>query len=91
MKTFEIIYYSRPGRTESHRYTESWATTQWHCPSCGQKQVWENQGGGDYYVGCKLICIACAFSFYMPSARAIKDHESSDDSDVQRLAQLQSP
>jgi predicted RNA-binding Zn-ribbon protein involved in translation (DUF1610 family) len=70
-----------------HSYDERWATTDYHCPACGEKKVWENQSGGDYYVGTQLICTACSFSFYMPAAKQIEG-QNPDDNDMQRLAAL---
>lgn len=94
MKTFEVIYHQQPRKadpiTESHRYTEEWEITEWHCPKCAAKAVWENQGGGDYYIGTQLICVGCGFSWHMPSAGPIEDHGLMTESDVQRLAALRS-
>lgn len=60
MKRIEVKYYCR-GEV-SHSYKETWAITQLFCPHCGSKAVWEDQGGGDYYVGSEFLCIQCGTS-----------------------------
>jgi len=50
-----------------HSYNEEWELTEYHCPSCGSKKVWNNNsGGGDMYVGEKLRCNGCSCEFYLP-------------------------
>jgi len=80
-KTFDVLYYRmcdenyQPVSTPqfSHKYSEKWELTTWHCPQCGTCEVWEEQGGGDYYVGVQYICTGCAFTFHMPHAGEIVD------------------
>lgn len=50
----------------THHYVRNWEKTEWFCPECGKPAVWQEQGGGDYYVGCELICVHCGVGFYMP-------------------------
>lgn len=92
-KVFDVNYYrykdsAEPRRTEtrewSHKYSETWAITEWHCPKCGKVEVWEEQSGGDFYVGTQLICSACTFTFHMPHGHEI----GTDDADRQRLEKL---
>lgn len=61
-----------------HTYTFSYEKTEYHCPSCGTKEVWEDQGDGDYYEGSTLYCRKCAFSFTMPT-RSDYEGELGDD------------
>jgi transposase-like protein len=49
-----------------HSYVEEWQKSAYHCPRCGQKEVWHETGPGDYYVGEKFICLACDAHFYLP-------------------------
>jgi hypothetical protein len=40
--------------------TETWNEEARHCPYCGVAPVYVESGDGDYYVGPKYICVACA-------------------------------
>lgn len=51
----------------SHHYVKEYKHTQWHCPRCGKKTVWEDQDIGDYYEGSDLCCTSCYNRFTMPS------------------------
>lgn len=51
----------------SHHYVERWEKCDYFCPNCGKKEVWEEQGGGDYYAGVDYVCVACDHFFYLPS------------------------
>lgn len=42
-----------------------YALTDYHCPRCGQKGVWEEQGDGDYYLGKDFVCQECGNEFCM--------------------------
>jgi predicted RNA-binding Zn-ribbon protein involved in translation (DUF1610 family) len=46
---------------------EEWNVTPWHCPTCGAKAVWTEEGPGDYYMGTTHLCVACGVQFYLPS------------------------
>lgn len=48
-------------------HTASYEKTEWYCPLCGDTQVWQEQGDGDYYEGASLYCIKCDSQFSMPS------------------------
>jgi len=51
-----------------HSYKENWdVENNVHCPACGKKPVWLNQGEGDYYEGAEYLCIACGTSFTLPT------------------------
>lgn len=93
-KTFDVNYYrylhsEEPLRTQtrqfSHKYTETWELTENFCPCCGKREVWLEQGGGDYYVGQQYICMACDSTFHMPNSQ-----KCTDDADRQRLERLRS-
>lgn len=88
-KTFDVNYYSNrrgEGRQWSHKYSETWATDcTLFCPHCGRKEVWVEQGGGDYYVGVQHICAVCGWEFHMPGLSEI---HANAESDQQRLANL---
>ena len=70
-----------------HAYTETWQRQpELHCPACGEKEVWEDQGGGDYHVGAQLLCSACEASFHIPLGWA----PTRSAEDAQRLAVIRS-
>lgn len=56
-----------------HSYSEEWQLTDWCCVGCGKKSVWEEGGGGDYYVGLKYLCASCGASFYLPENEDVSD------------------
>ncbi len=71
-----------------HTYTETWdAAPDLHCPACGEKTVWHEDGEGDYYVGERFMCAStdCAVSFYLPEW----PERSKSREDKQRIAALQ--
>ena len=84
MKTFDINYFKN-GKEFSHKYSETWGKVDYHCPSCGKKAVWEEQSGGDYYVGTQFLCVDCGASFYLPNG---SETRPMDLQDQQRLAHL---
>jgi hypothetical protein len=51
----------------SHHYEQEYKKIDLFCPNCGKKEVWEEQGEGDYYSGTKHICTSCNNAFYLPS------------------------
>lgn len=59
----------------SHHYMESYSEVDFYCPECGKREVWMNDGSGDYYVGEDYICMACESIFYLPSIRKADAHE----------------
>ncbi|MBW2636962.1 MAG: hypothetical protein JRC86_05485 [Deltaproteobacteria bacterium] len=54
---------------ESHHYTERWGKSEdfKFCPKCAAKTVYENQGGGDYYVGTEVVCLTCGSTWDNPN------------------------
>jgi hypothetical protein len=61
----------------SHHYWDEFEKEPWHCPNCGQKELWTATGSGDYYVGNESICTACGHACYLLSGpKEIKEpHE----------------
>lgn len=57
-----------------HSYKEDWEWKNLFCPNCGKKSVWEEQSGGDYYVGVQYLCILCKATFNLPSYVDISDN-----------------
>lgn len=41
--------------------------TDYYCPSCGERGVWEEQGSGDCYIGVDYCCSYCGLFFNLPS------------------------
>lgn len=76
--TFDVRYEA------GHSDTETWERdADLFCPHCGEKSVWVEQGGGDYYVGAQHLCLACRWTFHMPALS-----ESHGWQDEQRIAAL---
>ena len=87
-KTFDVLYYKTAdtGREFSHKYSETWRLSDFHCPRCANKYVWFHDDGGDYYVGEQYICGDCKSTFYLPTGVNLihENHEQ----DQQRLTHL---
>ena len=73
------------GNPRTHGYDESWEKLELHCPNCGEKQVWHETFGGDYYVEEKYLCTACNHGFYLPGGVC---NEADDKQGKQRLEAL---
>jgi len=72
-----------------HSYNEEWQLTEYHCPSCGSKQVWNNNsGGGDMYVGEKLRCNGCSCEFYLPDGVKPSRGDEGDDWQTKQRAEV---
>ena len=89
--TFDVLYYQKryDGDKEfSHKYSEGWSKTNLFCPQCGKREVWANDGPGDYYVDNQYLCLAptCAATFYLPGGVM----EASGEQDDQRLREIAS-
>jgi len=82
---FDVNYYANfpKPRHFSHKYGETWKKVELFCPNCGTRNVWEEQSGGDYYVGCELACTACANHFTIQGP-----YEGVSDQDKQRMEHL---
>lgn len=61
---------------KTHHYWENYEKGELYCPNCGEKEVWDDQGSGDYYEGPDHLCIKCGFEFTMPSGSIRKDEWS---------------
>ena len=50
---------------------QTYVTTRWHCPVCGQQNVLIERGEGDYYIGPTFLCQQkeCLAVFNMPNCR----------------------
>lgn len=44
---------------DSHHYWEKYEKSDYFCPCCGSKELWEEQGSGDYYLGVDYVCTNC--------------------------------
>ena len=85
MIKFQVLYYNDGGY--SHEYTENWDKAEWFCPACGRREVYEEQGGGDYYVGTRFLCEKCGAKFYLPDP---PEPCPKNDQHQQRLAAIRS-
>lgn len=47
----------------THHYLMEFEKCNLYCPLCGDKSVWQEQGGGDYYFGEEFICTSCKHNF----------------------------
>lgn len=81
--SMHVNYYN--GKTRTHGYDESWEKLALHCPNCGEKQVWHETSGGDYYVQERYLCTACNHGFYLPGGVR---KESDDEQCKQRFEVL---
>ena len=43
----------------SHHYWGEYVKTKCFCPTCGHREVWQEQSEGDYYVGENWCCTEC--------------------------------
>lgn len=83
--TFDVNYYKGDG-SFSHKYSETWERTDWYCPKCGERKVWHDTSGGDYYVGEMHLCMGCHSSFYLPSLHEVNVN---DKQTTQRCHEIQ--
>ena len=58
--TFDVLYEA------GHTYVETWEKTEYFCPHCGNKSVWDEVANGDYYLGTTLTCENCGGTFHHP-------------------------
>jgi rRNA maturation protein Nop10 len=70
-------------------YYESYTLSDWYCPSCGKKSVWEENGEGDYYRGPNFICSSCGGSMCFPEMFDPKD--DGEDSRHKQLVKFMPP
>jgi hypothetical protein len=49
-----------------HSYNKWYEKIDLHCPNCGEKNVFIEDDGGDYYVGETHYCLSCKATFYLP-------------------------
>lgn len=59
----------------SHHYWEDYEKTGYFCPSCGKKDVWEQCGSDDYYVGSAYVCVNCSTSHYLDNSSDLRKDE----------------
>jgi ribosomal protein L37AE/L43A len=72
---------------ESGGYEEQLEKTEYHCPKCGNKNVWVEDSEGDYYVGSIWYCLDCHFGFtFQPNRIYDKSEVSFEDRDASWLA-----
>ena len=60
-----------------HTYVDNFLKTDYHCPGCGAKEVWEGTKE-DYYAGPDMVCVSCESSFNLPSGVSKEDEEALD-------------
>lgn len=49
----------------THHYMSEYAKTGFYCPLCGARDVWREQGAGDYYMGSDHVCTACGSQSFL--------------------------
>lgn len=74
--TFDVHY-----EGGGHSYKETWKKTEYFCPCCGTKAVWQRPDGGDYYQGETFLCVDCETQWNWPN-------EPSDANDFQYIQRL---
>lgn len=65
----EVMFENYLGRTNQ---TITFELTNYYCPNCGKKEVWTDNGVGDYYEGPTFLCISCENAFTLPTLRKAK-------------------
>lgn len=60
----------------THKYENCYELTLNFCPSCGEKNVWVELGGGDYYQGRWHCCTACKSVHYLDNSNNKTDEKS---------------
>lgn len=50
-----------------HSYLHTYAPTDYFCPHCGRRDVWEECSDGDYYQGPDILCLYCGGGFCLPN------------------------
>lgn len=50
-----------------HTAESTYKKIELYCPSCGQQEVWQEQGSGDFYEGVDYACVNCKAHFTLPS------------------------
>jgi predicted RNA-binding Zn-ribbon protein involved in translation (DUF1610 family) len=66
-----------------HTIQREFKKTDYFCPNCGKQSIWEEQGGGDYYVGVDYECCSCESVFNMPNmGKANMNDEFSPDKQI---------
>lgn len=48
-----------------------WFLSDYFCPNCGKKTVYDERDGGDYYVGCTYLCTSCLHRSYLDAVSDI--------------------
>lgn len=71
-------YVKRVGRN-GHHYWSNYEKCDLYCPHCGQKTIWEKQGGGDCYLGVDYVCTSCVRTHYL------ENMNSADEKIVEQL------
>lgn len=59
----------------THHYIDDYKLTEFFCPNCGKKSVWEEGSYGDYYVGPGMICTSCKSSFTLQGPMDSSSHD----------------
>jgi hypothetical protein len=87
---FSVNYFKttadRTGNEFSHSYDETWEHTDLHCLRCGEKDLWRDEGPGDYYAGPQHLCASCGATFHLPD----EVRDAHGEQNAQRLAEIRS-
>ena len=56
---------TKPLRENDYKFhgpPDHWVLSDWFCPSCGMKDMWQrSKGGGDYYHDYSVTCHSCGY------------------------------
>ena len=61
-----VITLRRSYLPAKHTYDFTFLQTSLFCPKCGERDVWDEDSAGDYYVGSEHRCGSCGYEFYLP-------------------------
>ncbi|MEF1335466.1 hypothetical protein REH81_01555, partial [Vibrio rotiferianus] len=78
-------------RPQGSFWTEKWEQTEYFCPKCGKRNVWESFDPDDGELGSQYMCAekGCGATFHMPTG-VFYAHEDEDGVDQKRHAALSS-
>ncbi len=68
-----------------HAYEKQYKKTELFCCFCATKDVWENQDGGDYYVGADYLCNHCGACLYLDHCHDEHDFKDQIQNEIRAL------
>lgn len=85
-----VVRYTLADGRVTRESREDWLSMDFYCPNCGEREVWYQDGPGDFYVGEQHICGACGVCFTIQGPYPIDPANGESEADRQRLAVIRS-